>query len=218
MRFPLSAALAAVTSGVLYGTAPAEAATVSLFGTELSTQVQYQQSGGTQRAGLTFSDTSTVGPGVEVPDLADLEIASNPFNLFVVPVSVDAGSDYIQLDYAKAGSGAFAGGAFNGYRFTFDSTVPVNILSAKVNPITTLAGFDESRLAFDGSNLFANVASLGYRSSSILRIDLAAETAGEPGVPVPPHAPPAVPIPLPATAWVMLLGLAGLGTLRLRCG
>ena len=183
-----------------------QSATISLYGTELTIQSLYQQNADSELQELSFASTATVGPGVEISNLADLEIASNPFNLFIVPVSIDVGEDYIELDYSIGdSSGAFASGTFNGYKFTFDGSVPINILNATVNPVSNIVGFDDSRLSFDGNSLFANVHSLSFSSSSQIRIDLT----------VPPPM-PAAPIPLPAALWMLVSGIAVLASSRAR--
>lgn len=198
-----------IFASVLVISTAVQAMPVSLYGTQLLTQVQYQQTAQTDRLALSFSDTSIVGSAIEISNLADLQIASNPFNLGVVPVSVDVGQNYIQLDYGQAVAGAFASGFFNGYKFSFDSTIPVSILSATVNPSSTLVGLDDNRLTFEGNNLFVNVASLSFQPTSIFRIDLTAIST---------EVPPEASIPLPATTWMMLLGLVCLGTVRSRAG
>src|SRR5690606_11495102 len=93
-----------------------------LIGTELSVQVEYQQTSTSARfaAGTQVSST-VVDPGVEFLDLSTTQL-SNPLNLTIIPVSVNAGNDYIEQDYLRT-SGSFATGFFNGYRFTFDSSV-----------------------------------------------------------------------------------------------
>jgi hypothetical protein len=93
--------------------AGSHAATVNLDSTSFTSQIQFQPTEADARQAISFDDTSTVGPGVEFPNFADLQIDSTPFNLFVVPVSIDVGGDFIELDYNIAGAGGFAAGFLN---------------------------------------------------------------------------------------------------------
>lgn len=181
--------------------AQSQASVVGLDGTSLTTQVQFQPTEIAERRAISFSATATVGSSVEFQNLADLEIASNTFGLFVVPVLVDAGNDFIELRYEPAGSGGFASGFFNGYLFQFDGGVPVAFQNAFIDTNVTNVSVTDEDLSFVGNQLFLDVASRSYNSSSVIRI--AAEVA---------------PVPLPATLPLLFAGIAAVFAVsRRRC-
>ena len=173
----------------------AQAATVGLYGTSFTTQVQYQPTASDPRQAISFQDTSIVGANIEFPNLANLQVDTNPFGLTVVPVSVNVGDDFIELDYSIAGSGSFAGGFFNGYMFQFDSGVPIEFQNASIEQgVTTLAVAD-SDLSFVGNQLFLNVGSRSFNSGSFVRISAQAVEVA--------------PVPLPASLPLLLVSLMG---------
>ena len=183
----------------------ASAATVDggLLETAFSVEVQFQPDAGSERQALSFEDTQTVGAGVEFPSLAALLIADNPFDLRVVDVSVDVGDDFIDIDFDNAQDIMFADGFFNGYRFAFDSTVPVDILSASFDETLTTFDFDDGNLEFLGNMLFLNVAGLGFTQESFIRINI--DAIGGPTADI-----PVAEIPIPGALALMMTGLAGL--------
>lgn len=171
-----------------------------LNSTEFSVQVQFQPTSTDPRQAISFEDTAVVNGNVEFPSLAALDIGSNPFNLFVVDVAVDVGNDFIDIDFDNASPSTFAAGFFNGYRFTFDSVVPVDILSASVDQGITTLGISDSDLLFNNNELFLNVASRSFNSSTFARINLNAV-----GGPTSPQA-----VPLPGTLALSALGFASM--------
>jgi hypothetical protein len=85
----------------------------------------------------------------------------------VVPVDIDFTSNTINLDYSSGGS--FASGTFNGYVFTdLNDTIP-DIQDVSIDPTTTL-GIDGNRVSFNQNQIFINVASLSYNSSSKIKL------------------------------------------------
>lgn len=92
-----------------------------------------------------YSDlgTAVVGAGVE-------------FSVF--GVALDASDT--QITMSRAGSITFSAGTFNGWRF-YDAlgTMPA-ITGVTVNGVTTISGFDNSRITFDANNVWVNFVNL----------------------------------------------------------
>ncbi len=84
-------------------------------------------------------------------------------------------------------SSRFNTGTFNGYIIQADvgSIDPFRMVT--VNPSTTLAGFDESRILFEDYKIFINVSSLVPHAGNTIRIDVSA-------------------VPEPVTGLLLLLG------------
>lgn len=68
-------------------------------------------------------------------------------------------------------SNTFATDPFNGYVLTEDSTTIPAFFSASVDPGTTLAGFDQSRVSFDARDVYLNVSGLDVRAGQTLSVD-----------------------------------------------
>jgi hypothetical protein len=141
---------------------------------------------------VTNALTRTVGPGTEFPIGSFTSLSAG---LAPLPVAIDVGSAYIELNYSAAG--AAAPGGFNGFVFTFAGGP--TITGATLDPASTYA----PAITFNGSQVFVNEAGLNIGATSMAMIDLT--TAG---APVPPP-----PVPEPA-AYALLLG--GLGLLGWR--
>jgi hypothetical protein len=92
-------------------------------------------------------------------------IDARPIN-FVLDVS-DA---LVMIQYPSPQRNLFNSDEFNGYVLTDlpDPVAPFG--SARVDPNTTLAGFDNSRLSFDEHNLYLNVRGLTVRAGDALLI------------------------------------------------
>jgi len=104
---------------------------------------------------------SVVGSHIEF----GLSGSGNGYN--VVPVDIDLTSNTINLDYSSGGS--FASGTFNGYVFTdLNDTIP-DIQGVSIDSTTTL-GIDGNRVSFNQNQIFINVASLSYNSSSKIKL------------------------------------------------
>ncbi len=133
-----------------------------------------------------------------------------PPNSFVVDTSIDAGADFLEVDFDNAGSGRFASWFENTYIFGFSSEALVTITGATVNRDVSNLGISDGNVYFDGGDLFVNVTGLPFNSSSFLRIDLASRVD-----PKPPEQPSGV-IPLPAGFPLLLGGLALFGIVARR--
>jgi hypothetical protein len=68
--------------------------------------------------------------------------------------------------------------AFNGPLFT--SVLPLDIASASVDAVTTMAGFDASRVSFDANNIAINWDGLGYVDGTVVQVDFVLAAAAEP--------------------------------------
>lgn len=203
------------TIAAVLGSLLAVPAHASLVDTVLTVEVQYQQAETSDRGAISFAETRRVGPGLEFLNLANNQIASNPFGLSVVPVSVDVGADYIDLDYSPAGSGGFASGFFNGYSFQFQGGIPVEFQGASIDPLTNL-GVSDDDLAFGGDTILLDVASRSFNSEGLIRISVSSEGGGAPAGPGgenpdnPSIPVPAVPVPASLPLILGALGLLGL--------
>lgn len=134
--------------------------------------------------------TQTVGPGTEFPTGSFTSLSSG---LAPLPVAIDVGSAYIELNYS--GAGVAAPGGFNGFVFTF--TGAPTITGATLDPVSTYAPV----VTFSGNQVFVNEAGLNIGATSMAMIDLT--TAG---TPTPPP-----PVPEPAAFALLLAGLGLLG-------
>jgi hypothetical protein len=103
---------------------------------------------------------------------------------------------------------------YNGFRFwdineTIDAFEDVSIFS------TNMAGFDDSRVAFNDDNIYIDFEGLGFTSSTYVNLQLGDTIVGfSRGLD-----PAAVPTPEPGTMILMgsgLLGLAGFGRRKLK--
>ena len=139
---------------------------------------------------VTNALTQTVGPGTEFPTGSFTSLSSG---LAPLPVAIDVGSAYIELNYSAGGTAA--AGGFNGYVFTF-ANAPA-ITGAVLDAASTYA----PAVTYSGNQVFVNEAGLNIGATSMAMIDLT--TAGT----------PAPPVPEPET---FALLLAGLGVLAVR--
>jgi len=79
--------------------------------------------------------------------------------------------------------------AFNGVEFALSSSDSFDFVSALVDPATTLAGFDNSRISFTSGTLALNFSGLAYKDADRLVINFGFGGGGagiavpEPGVP-----------------------------------
>lgn len=196
-------------AAALFISSSAHAATVSLIGTELSLRTEAQATPTSQLFVTSFPASATVSENlVEFPDvesLFDPTVGVPPgFASSLVNVAIDAGEDYLEIDFANSAPFfQFATGFQNTYVFTFASSVAVNITDAVIDTNVTTLGLTDERVTFSGNELFVNVQSLRFNTSTIARINLTAEQA-------------VAPVPLPAGLPLILTGLLGFGLMARR--
>lgn len=221
-----------VLSGLAFGSlvalsSTAHAATLSLIGTDLSLSAQAQATPTSELFVTSFPVTATVSATeVEFPDVASLFDSSTGvppgFASSLVDVSIDAGSDFLEIDFTNSAPFTdFATGFQNTYVFTFDSAVALDITDAVIDTNVTTLGLTGDRVTFSGNELFVNVQSLTFNTSTFARINLTAEDAmgsvvtdegsmGS-GMTDDPERMPVV--PLPAGMPLIITAMIGLGVL-----
>ena len=152
----------------------AQSSVAGLIGTELSLKTIFQATSSSNIETIGFLTTATViEPGIEFPSLDDLEIDGSGFNL--VDVSINIGDDFVEIDFANSAPfSVFASGFENTYVLKFDSASVINIINAKIDNTVTTLGLDSSDVSFVGNELFINVESLAFNSSTFVRINLVA--------------------------------------------
>jgi len=212
---PLFASVAMVTFSA------SSALGVTLTGSELRLRAEIQRTPTSELLVSAFPVSAIVSESaVEFPDSQSLG-GSNDFpGFFIVNAAIDAGADYLKIDYANAGSGVFANTLKNNYVFTFTAPIALQITNVLIDPSTTL-GLTSDRVTFDGSELSVNVRGLFFNKDSVARFNLTTVAASEPGVDINPE--PDIDIPAPDSAAVpepssmLLLGSATLvGTILKR--
>jgi len=114
---------------------------------------------------------------VEYPDVASLFNPGSPvppgFASSLVDVAIDVGDDYISIDFDNAAPFTrYATGYENTYVFTFDSPTIADITGAEIDTAVTSLGLSPSDVRFSGNQLFINVESLSFNSSTFARINL----------------------------------------------
>lgn len=96
-------------------------------------------------------------------------------------VQWDLDDDSLTNTYNNAAN--YQSASFNGYHF-FDVFATIDtITGVSINAVTNLAGFDASRVTFDGDNIFINFQGLNANASTIVQLDV--QFGGGPQVPVP---------------------------------
>lgn len=197
-----------ISTGLIMSSS-AYAATVSLIGTELGLRAEAQATPTSQLFVTSFPASATVSESsVEFPDVASLfdpTVGVPPgFASSLVDVAIDAGADFLEIDFTNSAPfSLFATGFKNTYVFTFASSIAVNITDAVIDTDLTTLGLTDDRVTFSGNELFVNVQSLPFNTSTFARINLTAEEA-------------VAPIPLPAGLPLMLTGLLSVGLLARR--
>lgn len=182
------------------------ASALTLVGSELRYRGEVQRTLASELFVRTFPASAIVSESaVEFPSAASLFDPTSPdvpgFGA-TVNVSMDAGADFIEINYDNAGFGLYARGVQNTGIFTFTAPIALQITEAVVDPSTTFNGFfsDPERVTFDGNELAINYQSLPYNPNSFIRINL--ETAAA--------EPDLVSVPEPSTTF-LLAGLAVVG-------
>lgn len=174
-----------------------------LTNTELSLRTLAQATSSSPPITTSFERTVTVSDTlVEFPDVASLFNPGSPvppgFARGLVNVAIDVGNTFITIDFANtAPFTLFASGFQNTYIFKFDSAAAVDIVGASVDPAVTTLGLAPTDITFSGNELFVNVESLPFNSTTFARINLSVNGG---------------PLPIPEPSSYVLLGL-GLGML-----
>jgi hypothetical protein len=178
----------------------AQVSEAALVGTELLFQTIYQATSTSQAIGVISLKTVTVKePGLEIPSVKALEV-SNPTGLSVVDISINAGNNFIELDFDRSAPFTlFASGFRNSYVFTFDDIVRPSISAAFIDRNVTTLGLSDSDVTFAGNRLEVNVRGLPFNTSTFARIDLGL-----------------TPVPLPAGVWLFGTGLVALGAMKMK--
>ena len=131
-----------------------------LYGKQLSVQV--------------FEPTSNSPLGQPVIFTAngtnEVELSGNAPGGFIVNVNLIVSDTTIEFIYKQ--SGFFTPAMFNGYVFKAISPDIPAFTSLTVNPATTLAGFDSSRISFTSNQIDLNVQSLSSSVGTVLKLDL----------------------------------------------
>jgi len=184
-------------------------ASAGLIGTDLTLSALQQASPGTTVFESSFPRVARVlSDQVEFPDVASLFNPNDPkppgFGS-LVNTWIDAGNDFIEIDFFQAGSGTFASGHQNTYVFQFDSAALATIVGASIDDSVTTLGLDDTDVRFEGNRLFVNVESLSFTPSSFARIHL--DVVGGPQ-----------PVPEPAGLPLVVLGGAAALAVRRRVG
>ncbi len=165
------------------------AVAATLVGSELTLRTQGQLTSTSQLFVTSFPASATVSDStVEFPDVASLfdRSAGVPpgFARSLVDVSINAGADYLAIDFDNAGIGRFATGFENTYVFTFTAPTALQITDVLIDPSTTL-GLTPDRVTFDGNELSVNVQGLLFNLNSFVRLNLSTVAASDSDVGVP---------------------------------
>jgi hypothetical protein len=165
-----------------------QSAQAGLVGTELTLSSLLQSTALSQQFTSSFPRVATVSATeVEYPNVASLFNPNDPkppnFGS-IVNTWIDAGDNYIEIDFDLVQSGRFASGFENTYVFQFDSIAAATITGASINTAVTTLGLSPSDVRFSGNRLFVNVEGLTFNTSSFARIDLTVE-GGPAAVPEP---------------------------------
>jgi hypothetical protein len=221
----------ALTAGLLAAgslTAPAaHSADFSLVGSELRLRTIGQATPTSELVENSFPTSAIVSETtVEFPDVASLFDPSSPdipgFAREFVDVSIDAGANYLEIDYDNAGFGRYARGFQNTAIFGFADAIALQITEATIDPLTTI-GLTPDRVTFVDNELFVNFQNLTYNPNSFARINLSGILNPVPDPdpdpsPDPGPDPDPVSVPEPSTlAFLVGAVVLGLGLKRKGC-
>jgi hypothetical protein len=184
----------------------------TLVGSELGLRLEIQRTP-TSELLVNSSPVSAIvsESAVEFPNVRN-SFGSVP-EFSIVNVAIDAGADYLELDYANAGIGRFANTFKNSYVFAFSAPLALQITNVLIDNSTTL-GLTPDRVTFDDNELSVNVRGLSYNRNSFVRLNLSIVAASEPDDSTVPDS-GAVAVPEPSS--VLSLGIVALaGTILKR--
>ncbi|AFZ21960.1 PEP-CTERM sorting domain-containing protein [Allocoleopsis franciscana] len=184
----------------------------TLVGSELNLRVEIQRTPTSELLVNSFPASAIVSESaVEFPNAQSL--GSVP-GFSLVNVAINAGADYLAIDFDNAGIGTFANTFKNSYVFAFSAPVALQITDVLIDPSTTL-DLTSDRVTFDGNELSVNVQGLRFNSNSFARLNLSTVAASEPSEPdvsVPDSG--AVAVPEPTS--VLSLGIVALAGIILK--
>jgi len=153
---------------------------VTLVGSELRLGSEIQRTPTSELLVNSFPVSAIVSESaVEFPNARSLFDPDDFPGFFIVNSAIDAGADYLEIDYANAGFGRFANTFKNNYVFTFTAPIALQITDVLIDPSTTL-GLTPDRVTFDGNELSVNVRGLLYNRNSFVRLNLSTVAASEP--------------------------------------
>ncbi len=177
----------------------------TLVNSELKLRTQAQLNPTTQLFVTSFPASAVVSEStVEFPNVDSLFDPSTGvppgFANSLVNVSIDAGVDYLAIDFDNAGFGRFATAFQNTYVFSFTVPTALQITDVLIDPSTNL-GLTPNRVTFEGNELFVNVQGLFFNPNSFARVNLNGTIT---------------PKPVPTPSFVLGLSIAALGGAMLK--
>ena len=120
----------------------------------------------------------------------------------VTTIVVDVTDTTLRFDFATIlAAPTWNSTPFNGVVFNLVTGAPLSLLSASIDPSSTLGGLDASRVAFNDSQVTVNWSGLPYSNGTFLLINVASAAA-------------VGAVPEPGTLALLAIALAALGTLR----
>jgi PEP-CTERM motif len=149
----------------------------TLVGSELKLRTEAQLTSTSQKVVSSFPAAAIVSESaVEFPTVASLfdrnSTAIPGFARSLVNVAIDAGANYLALDFDNVGSSTrYASGFQNTYVFSFTAPIALQITDVAIDPSTTL-GLTRDRVTFAGNELFVNVQGLSFNRNTFARINL----------------------------------------------
>jgi len=146
--------------------------------------------GGTLHYQYFFPDTSSPWP--DSGDYAGL----GSFTSVLGTADLTISPDNLTITFNGSQSGAsFTGSSFNGPRYSDETNSIANFLSVTINAATDFAGFDLSRLFFDGDHIWLNLQGLLITEGQKISLDVNSVSA----------------VPLPAALPLFATAIGGLG-------